>query len=199
MARKQRTIPRAPTRKRKASARPVPPRPKGEAQRIAVRRLAAMRYRLAGATYRVIAEKLTEERAQAYADEKGISFDRAVKKIQPVSGKTAWEDVTAEMDELRRETEVHRIDLMALENARLDQLFSKSLSLFSKGSVPAGRLAIAVMGRRAKLNGLDAPTKIAPTDPTGEHPADTGAIDVSTLSEDTLRRVLRDEKREQDA
>ena len=34
MARKQRTIPRAPSRKRKASARPVPPRPKGEAQRV---------------------------------------------------------------------------------------------------------------------------------------------------------------------
>ena len=47
------------------------------------------------------------------------------------------------------------------------------------------------MGRRAKLNGID-----APTDPTGEHPADTGAINVNTLSEDTLRRVLLDEKRE---
>ena len=45
-----------------------------------------MKYRLSGATYRVIAEKLTEERAQAFAVEKGISFD-----------------------------------LMALENARLDQ------------------------------------------------------------------------------
>ena len=85
---------------------------------------------------------------------------------------------------------------MAMENTRLDQVFSKALSLFSKGDVPAGRLAVAVMVRRAKLNGLDAPTKIAPTDPTGEHPADTGAIDVNTLSEDTLRRVLRDEKRE---
>ena len=63
----------------------------------------------------------------------------------------------------------------------------------------AGRLAVTVMGRYAKLNGLDAPTKIAPTDPTGEHPADTGAIDVSTLSEETLRRVLLDEKRLQDA
>ena len=158
-----------------------------------------MKYRIAGATYRVIAEKLTEERARAFADANGISIDRAMKQIEPVSLKTAWEDVTAEMDELRRETEVHRGDLMALENARLDQLFSKSLSLFSKGSVPAGRLAVLIMGRRAKLNGLDAPTKIAPTDPTGEHPADTGAIDVSTLSEDTLRRVLRDEKRQQDA
>ena len=81
-------------------------------------------------------------------------------------------------------------------NTRIDQLYSKALALYSKGSVPAGRLALSIMGRRAKLNGLDAPTKIAPTDPTGEHPADTGAIDVSTLSEDTLRRVLRDEKRE---
>ena len=199
MARKQRTVPRPPSRKRKAASRAVPPRPKGEAQRIAARRLAAMKYRLAGATYRVIAEKLTEERAQAYADAKGVSFDRAMKQIQPVASKTAWEDVTAEMEDLRRETEVHRGDLMALENARLDQLFSKALSLYGKGSVPAGRLAVTVMVRRAKLNGLDAPTKIAPTDPTGEHQADTGAIDVTTLSEDTLRRVLRDEKRGDDA
>ena len=198
MARKDRTVPRPLTRKRKASARPVPPRPKGEEERTAVRRLSAMKYRLAGATYRVIAEKLTEEKARAYADAKGISIDRAMKKIQPVSIGTAWGDVTAEMDELRRETEVQRGDLMALENARLDQLYSKALSLYGKGSVPAGRLAIAVMGRRAKLNGLDAPTKIAPTDPTGEHPADTVAIDVNTLSEDTLRRVLRDEKRDQE-
>ena len=158
-----------------------------------------MKYRLAGATYRVIAEKLTEELAPAYADEKGISIDRAMKRIKHVSTRTAWDDVTAEMEDLRRKTEVQRADLMALENARLDQLFSKSLSLFSKGSVPAGRLAVLIMGRRAKLNGIDAPTKIAPTDPTGEHQADTTAINVNTLSEDTLRRVLRDEKREQDA
>ena len=71
-----------------------------------------------------------------------------MKQIKHVSVRTAWEDVTAEMEELRRETEVQRADLMALENARLDQVFSKALSLFAKGSVPAGRLAIATMGRR---------------------------------------------------
>ena len=192
MAGKHRTVLRPPSRKRKASTRGVPPRPTGEEQRIAVRRLSAMKYRLAGGTYRVIAEKLTEERAQAYADEKGISIDRAMRKIQLVSIKTAWDDVTAEMEDLRRETELQRADLMALENARLDHLFSKALSLYGKGSVPAGRLALLIMGRRAKLNGIDAPTKIAPTDPTGEHQADTGAIDVSILSEDTLRRVMRE-------
>ena len=100
MAGKYRKAPRPPSRKRKASARPVPPRPKGEEERTAVRRLAAMKYRLAGATYRVIAEKLTEEKAQVYANEKGISFDRAMKKIQPVSIGTAWDDVTAEMEDL---------------------------------------------------------------------------------------------------
>ena len=165
---------------------------------MAVRRLAVMKYRLAGASYRTIAEKLTAEDAQAYADEHDVSFERAMRKITHVSKRTVWDDVTAEMEELRSETQIQRGDLMALQNARLDQLFSKALSLFSKGDVPAGRLAIATMVRRAKLNGLDAPTKIASTDPTGEHTADSGAIDVSTLSEDTLRRVLRDEKRRQD-
>ena len=155
-----------------------------------------MKYRLAGASYRAIAEKLTEEQANAYADEHGVSVERAMKKITHVSVRTVWDDVTAEYEELRRETEVQRADSMAIQNARLEQLFSKALSLFSKGDVTAGRLVVTVMGRYAKLNGLDAPTKIAPTDPTGEHPADTGAIDVNTLSEDTLRRVLRDEKRE---
>ena len=197
MKSKRRTpLPRPPTRKRKHGPKPAPPRPKGETERLAVRRRDAMKYRLAGASYRAIAEKLTEERASEYADANGVSFERAMKKFPHVSKRTVWDDVTAEMEELRSEMQVQRVDLMALENARLDQVFSKALSLFSKGDVPAGRLVIAVMGRRAKLNGLDAPTKIAPTDPTGEHQADTGAIDVNTLSEDTLRRVLRDEKRE---
>ena len=108
-----------------------------------------------------------------------------MKKIQHVSTKTAWDDVTAEMEDLLRETELQRGDLMALENARLDQLFSKALSLFVKGSVPAGRLAVLIMGRRAKLNGIDAPTKIAPTDPTGERPADTGAGSIPARAGET--------------
>ena len=125
-----------------------------------MRRVAAMKYRLAGATYRVIAEKLTEERAQVYAEANGVSIDRAMKKIQPVASKTAWEDVTAEMEDLRRETEVQRADLMALENARLDQLFAKALSLYGKGSVPAGRLAIATMGRRCLFVAGSLPVRV---------------------------------------
>ena len=71
-----------------------------------------------------------------------------MKQLPHVSKRTAWDDVTAEWEELRRETEMPRADLMALENARVDQVFSKALSLFAKGRGPAGRLAIATMGRR---------------------------------------------------
>ena len=98
--------------------------------------------------------------AQAYADEYGVSFERAMKKIPHVSKRTAWDDVTAEYEELRRETEMQRADLMALENARLDQVFSKALSLFANGRVPAGRLAIATMGRRCLFVAGSLPVRV---------------------------------------
>ena len=160
MAGKHRTVPRPPSRKRKPSARPVPPRPKGEVERLAVRRRAAMQYRLAGASYRSIAAKLTEDRANAYADANGVSVERAMKQLPHVSKRTAWDDVTAEWEELRRETEMPRADLMALENARVDQVFSKALSLFANGSVPAGRLALATMGRRCRIVAGSLPVRV---------------------------------------
>ena len=161
MKSKRRTpLPRPPVRKRKKGTTPAPPRPKGHDERLAVRRCAAMKYRLAGASYRTIAEKLTEERAQAYADEHGVSFERAMRKITHVSKRTVWDDVTAELEELRRETEMPRADLMALENARVDQVFSKALSLFAKGRGPAGRLAIATMGRRCLFVAGSLPVRV---------------------------------------
>ena len=42
-----------------------------------------------------------------------------MKQLPHVSKRTAWDDVTAELEELRRETEMQRADLMALENARV--------------------------------------------------------------------------------
>ena len=71
---KRRTsFPRSPARKRKPWSKPVSPRAKGEAERLAVRRRDAMKYRLAGASYRAIAAKLTEDRANASADAHGIT------------------------------------------------------------------------------------------------------------------------------
>ena len=152
-------IPRSQTRKRTPRSKPAQ-RPNGETERLAVRRRDATKYRLAGASYRAIAEKLTAEKASEYADANGISFERAMKKIPHISKRTAWDDVTAELEELRRETEMQRADLMALENARLDQVFSKALSLFANGSVPAGRLALATMGRRCLFVAGSLPVRV---------------------------------------
>ena len=158
---KRRTpLPRSPARKRKPRTKPVSPRAKGNVERLAVRRRAAMQYRVAGASYRSIAAKLTEDRANASADAHGISVERAMKQLPHVSKRTAWDDVTAELEELRRETEMQRADLMALENARLDQIFSKALSLFANGRVPAGRLAIATMGRRCLFVAGSLPVRV---------------------------------------
>ena len=156
MAGKNRTqIPRPPSRKRKPSVRPLPPRPKGELERTAVRRLAAMKYRLAGASYRTIAEKLTEDRALEYADAHGISIERAKKKVKHVSTRTAWDDVLAEFEGLRRETEITRGDAMAMENMRIDQLYAKALGVVLEGKCsgrPAGALDHGAPGE-AKRSG----------------------------------------------
>ena len=57
----------------------------------------------------------------------------------------------AEFEGLRRETEITRGDAMAMENTRIDQLYSKALSLYSKGSVPAGRLALSINGASGEV------------------------------------------------
>ena len=117
---------------------------------------------MAGASDRSIAAQLTEERANASADAHGISVERAMKQVPHVSTRTAWDDVTAEMEELRRETEMQRANLLALENARLDQVYAKARSLFAKGRVPAGRRAIATRGRRCLFVAGSVPGRVPP-------------------------------------
>ena len=82
-----------------------------------------------------------------------------MKKFKHVSKRTAWDDVTAELEELRRETEVTACAmLMALENTRLDQVFSKALSLFSKGECagwPTGTLDHGAPGEAERLGRAD--------------------------------------------
>ena len=155
-----------------------------------MRRRDAMKYRLAGASYRAIAEKLTEDRANAYADANGISVERAMKQLPHVSKRTAWDDVTAELEELRRETEMQRADLMALENARVDQVFSKALSLFANGRVPAGRLAIATMGRRCLIVAGYA-SRSEPVSRYAANASYAGSLSVVSLSQGRWVSVIR--------
>ena len=92
----------------------------------------------------------------------GSASSGALKQVPHVSTRTAWDDVTAELEELRRETERPRADLLARENARVDQGFAKARSLFAKGRVPAGRRALAPRGRRCRIGAGSVPGRVPP-------------------------------------
>lgn len=116
--------------KRKRPGKPVPPRPIGEDERIAERRLAAWSARVAGASLRQIAEEL------------GIALS------------TAHEDVAAVLDEvnrgLKRSVEGHR----SLELERTDRYVRSLLPGIVAGNPKAIRVALQCSIHRARLLGL---------------------------------------------
>ena len=61
-----------------------------------------------------------------------------------------------------------RTGLRVLEEYRLDALLMVLWPQVMGGDQGAVDRVLRVMQRRAALRGLDAPTKVAPTDPTGE-------------------------------
>lgn len=87
----------------------------------------------------------------------------------------------------RSETDVAREQLRAMEVARLDHYLSKMAPQIDKGDERAIDRAIRIADRRAKLLGLDAPTKIAPVTPDGANEYQPAAV----TSNDVLARVLK--------
>lgn len=143
---------------------PIQPRQRGADERIAERRVQSLRLRQAGASYRAIARQL------------GVDV------------RIAWEDVQAELGALRDLATNQAEDIRELELRRLDDIVMKATLLLGTGCVKAGDLLVKCMERRARLLGLDAPTKVAPTNPSGDKPYE--GYDLSQLSEDELVTVL---------
>jgi hypothetical protein len=113
------------------------PRPPGEDAAKRVRANKALDLRLMGATYRQIGTQLQ------------------------VSEKTAYYDVQDELGRLDLVVKGKAERLRDLEARRLDQL-TVALAPGIRGGDPRAVLAaVRVMDRRAKLFGLDAPTKLA--------------------------------------
>jgi hypothetical protein len=77
--------------------------------------------------------------------------------------------------ELRRMPEEAREELRQIEMARLDALLAAVWPKAMVGDVAATRAALDVCERRARLLGLDAPTKVAQTDAQGR---DMPAIEI---------------------
>lgn len=111
----------------------------GKAETAAQRRLDALELRKAGLTYRAIGGRLGVSEAQAYQDVKA-----ALATLAQLEQESA--------DELRR-IELDRLD------ALLGSLWGKATTPTEKGQAVAVDRVLAIMERRSKLLGLDAPTR----------------------------------------
>lgn len=105
----------------------------------------AVQLRIAGASYDEIARHLGIRRGSAHR-----IVQRVLARLSAQTGELA--------EEVRR-----------LELERLDALWRALYERAVNGDLPAVDRALHIMERRARLLGLDAPTKVAPTDPTGEY------------------------------
>jgi len=123
----------------------------GEVEAVTARRVRALELRKAGSTYRDIAAQL------------GTSLH------------TAWDDINAELLELRAQTKHEAQDLRELELQRCDAMTEGLWSDVKNGNAKAVSAAIRVSERRSRLLGLDAAVKT-------EH---SGSIDLR--SRDDLR------------
>ena len=117
---------------------------KGSRERAAARRIEALELRKSGLSYRRIGERLD------------------------VSGPQAHRDVMRELKALAKIATKEADGVRVLEEYRLDALLEILWPQVEAGDQGAVDRALRIMQRRAALRGLDAPTKIAPTDPTGE-------------------------------
>lgn len=93
----------------------------------------------------------------------GASYEAIAQELGYRSRSGAYQAV---MTALKRTLQEPANELRTLEVRRLDEMLA---DLWGKRKQPlvADRI-LRIMERRAKLLGLDAPTKWAPTDPTGE-------------------------------
>ena len=80
----------------------------------------------------------------------------------------AWKDVTRELTVINEERAEGREEVRALHVARCEEMILGLWPQARKGHHGSVDRVLRVMTREAALLGLDAPVKLAPTDPTGE-------------------------------
>lgn len=99
----------------------------------------------------------------------GMSYAEIAKQTG-ISRQGAYKAVQTALDEIRASYRETAAEVLELELDRLDEMTRALSGKVGYGDPQAVTAALRVMDRRAKLLGLDAPTKIAPTDPSGDNP-----------------------------
>lgn len=117
------------------------------------RRRQALQFRLSGATYDDIANAVRS----SYPQGTPAKYDRV----------SAYQDVQAELKDLAKVLGETREAVRQLEMERLDALLFALWHSAKEGDDQAIDRVLKIMSRRASLMGLDAPSKVAETDPEG--------------------------------
>jgi hypothetical protein len=97
----------------------------------------------------------------------GLSYAAIGKEIG-VCRQRAYQLVVEAMDAMRAECAEEAEAVRVIELERLDALWVGNYPAAVSGDSSAINSALKIMERRARLLGLDAPTKVAPTTPDGE-------------------------------
>jgi len=105
----------------------------------------------------------------------GASFDEIATTLGYRGKSGAYQAV---MSALRRTLQEPADEVRKLELARLDRAQRTAWERMLHGDLDALGKVLKVMEHRAKLLGLAAPTKIAPTDPSGEYEYARSQLDI---------------------
>ena len=110
----------------------------------------------------------TERRREALdLRRSGLSFEQIGERLG-ITRQAAYKHVSKALDKLAEESSDSADKLRALELERLDKLLLGCYADAATGDLRAVDRALRIIERRAKLLGLDAPSKIASTTPDGE-------------------------------
>lgn len=108
------------------------------------------------ATKKVIA---VDKQQQALELRKGGLSYQQISSYMGCSKGYAYKLVKKGLEELTDKVRNSADELRELENSRLDMLWSKAYSTARNGDMQAVNTCIKISERRAKLNGLDSPTR----------------------------------------
>lgn len=97
----------------------------------------------------------------------GLSY-RAIGAAAGCSHVHAWRLITRAMETVNDRTAEDARVLRTLEAERLDAILQGVWDRAAEGDLPAVDRVLKIMERRARLFGLDAPAKVAPTTPEGD-------------------------------
>lgn len=115
------------------------------------------------------APKITtaERRLKAFELRKlGYTYEQ-IGKALGITKQSAYSLVMDQLKKIEIKTEEAATEIKQLEVFRLDDMLQKALLMANKGDLKAMDRVLKIMIRRSELLGLDAPKKIAPTDPEG--------------------------------